>query len=171
MPTSITVKVTMRLAFAWKNMEKIIFGSIVFPKMQVKQDHRWKGFHLCNHVTLMIQRKQKQLKDAIVFFFMVVKKQNMNLIGHLLLDYLKDRQFIGPLQLLDERCKTWRFGCWKDYQWHWPTFFWELYTSLEWFTKSLACELWYHFDSQVSRRVLFMDQCSKWSETTLLHQL
>jgi hypothetical protein len=38
----------------------------------------------------MIQRKQKQLKDAIVFFFMVVKKQNMNPIDPLHLDYLKD---------------------------------------------------------------------------------
>ncbi len=29
------------------------------------------------------------LKDAMDFFFMVVKKQNMNPIGPLLLDYLK----------------------------------------------------------------------------------
>ncbi len=53
-----------------------------------------------------LEKAKTGLKDAIDFFFMVVKKQNMNLIGHLLLDYLKDRQFIGPLQLLDERCKT-----------------------------------------------------------------
>jgi hypothetical protein len=37
-----------------------------------------------------LKKAKTRLKDAIHFFLMVVKKQNMNLIGPLLLDYLKD---------------------------------------------------------------------------------
>ncbi len=170
MSTSITVKVIMRLVFVWKNMEKIISGSIVFPKTQVQQDHWWKGFHLCIHVTLIFEESKNWIEGCYWLLFHGCEKMKHE-SDWSSSSWLSQRQFIEPLQILDEGWKKWRFGCWKDCQQHQPTFFWELYTTLEWFTKSLACELWYHLNSQVSRRVLFINWCSKCRETTLLHKL
>ncbi len=116
-----------------------------------------------------LEKEKTGLKDAIDFFFMVVKKQTwIQLVLFFLITSKTVHWSFTNTWWKMENMKIWLL---KRLPSTLTNIFLGVIHYIEGFTKSLACEYWYHLDSQVSHRVLFMDWHSKSSETTLLHQL
>ena len=143
-------------------------GNDVNQKME--GNRQLHGFHLCIHATPETWKRQNMSwKKQLTFFLGRQKKEGQS--HRTTPSWIFEGENIWPLQLLNERWPRWRSCCGKDHKCNWPTLFRWLYTTLEWFIESLACQLWHHPNPQVSRWLLFMDWCF-WSwKAALFHEL